>query len=67
MGGAHTALFMARLARTPTGWLLATIGEFDHTARDWGSVVPELRAYMGDLLPSIRVDPSERVAIMRKG
>ncbi|KAL1512166.1 hypothetical protein AB1Y20_005432 [Prymnesium parvum] len=67
MGGAHTALFMARLARDGKAWKLTTIGEFDHTARDWGSVMPELRAYMGDLVPGIKVNPSDRVAIMHKG
>jgi len=67
MAGAHTAVFLARLARKDKGWVMTAIGDVDHTARDWGTVVPEIKAYMADLLPSIRVDPNERVAIMRKG
>ena len=55
MAGAHTAIFMARLARNGQGWKLTTIGDMDHTARDWGSLVPELRAYMGDIIPGIKV------------
>jgi len=67
MAGAHTAVFMGRVAREGKGWRLTAIGESDHTARDWGSVVPELRSYMADLVPGIKVDPNERVAVMRKG
>jgi hypothetical protein len=38
------------------------------TARDFGTLVPHLKSYTRDLLPSIQVvDPSERVAILRKG
>ena len=52
--GAHTALFMCRISRQPGGgWMLNTIGECDHTARDFGSLVPEIKAYMTDLVPSI--------------
>ena len=38
--GAHTALFVARVARGMSGtdWHLSTIGEVDHTARDFGSL-----------------------------
>ena len=38
--GAHTALFVARVARGMGGtdWHLSTIGEVDHTARDFGSL-----------------------------
>ena len=53
--GAHTALFMCRISRQPGGaWLLNTIGECDHTARDFGSLVPEIKSYMTDLVPSIQ-------------
>ena len=40
MQGAHTALFVARVARGTSGtdWHLSTIGEVDHTARDFGSL-----------------------------
>ena len=39
--GAHTALFVARVARGMGGtdWQLSAIGEGDHTARDFGSLV----------------------------
>ena len=73
LGGAHTAVFMCRIARNRqaggqlAGWTIQTIGDFDHTARDFGTLVPEMKAYMSDLVPGIRVDPTERVAVMRKG
>ena len=67
--GSHTALFVGRVARGTSGtdWHLSTIGEVDHTARDFGSLVPELKAYMQDLVPGVRVDPEERIALLRKG
>lgn len=65
--GAHTALFMCRICRQGSGWVLNQIGECDHTARDFGSLVPEIKAYMADLLPNIVVCQDERVALLRKG
>ena len=134
--GAHTALFVARVARGMGGtdWHLSTIGEVDHTARDFGSLgalthartharthagtharthaqptlpppcvtaslqgpaaqhaivptkphraaahqptiprphghlaVPEIKAYMQDIVPGVRVDPEERIVLLRKG
>ena len=40
MAGAHTALFMARVARaSPSAeWSVQAIGDVDHTARDWGTL-----------------------------
>jgi len=67
MAGAHTAIFLARLAREGSGWKATMVGEVDHTARDWGSLIPEMRMYMSDLVPGIKVDHSQRVALMRKG
>ena len=70
MSGAHTALIMCRIARDSSShgrWLLTAIGDADHTARDWGSLIPEVKGYMKDLVPSLRIDPNERVAVMRKG
>mmetsp|Transcript_12544 Transcript_12544/g.25488 ORF Transcript_12544/g.25488 Transcript_12544/m.25488 type:complete len:632 (-) Transcript_12544:150-2045(-) len=66
--GAHTALFFARVARGMAGtdWQLSTIGEVDHTARDFGSLVPEIKAYMQDIVPGVQVDMHERIALMRK-
>jgi hypothetical protein len=34
-----------------------------HTA----TTVPEIKAYMQDIVPGVRVDPEERIALMRKG
>ena len=69
MGGAHTALFLARIGRkhADAPWSLQAMGDFDHTARDWGTLIPECKLFCSDLVPSIRVDASERVAVMRKG
>ena len=69
MGGAHTALFLARIARKAPDapWHLQAMGDYDHTARDWGTLIPEIKLYCTDLIPSIKVDPSERIAVMRKG
>ena len=62
-------MFVARVARPSAAspWSLQAIGEFDHTARDWGTLVPEAKGYCADLVRGIRVDANERVAIMRKG
>jgi len=37
------------------------------TARDFGSLIPHIKSYSRDLVPNIVVDPTERVAILRKG
>jgi len=68
-GGAHTAVFLGRIAREQPGspWALQAIGEYDHTARDWGTLVPEMQMYTKDIVPSIKVDLADRVAVMRKG
>lgn len=69
MSGAHTALFANRIARKgpKEPWVLSAIGQIDHTARDWGTLVPEIKLYSQDLIPNLKVDVNERVAIMRKG
>jgi hypothetical protein len=38
-----------------------------YSARDFGSLIPEIKSYSRDIVPGIVVDPRERVAIMRKG
>ena len=48
-------------------WALQAIGEYDHTARDWGTLVPEVQMYSQDIVPGIKVNMADRVAIMRKG
>jgi len=68
-GGPHTAVFLGRIARTSASapWSLQAIGEYDHTARDWGTLVPEVQMYSQDIVPGIKVNMADRVAIMRKG
>ena len=41
--GPHTALIMCRIARAGNGWSISSINGSDHTARDFGSLVPELQ------------------------
>lgn len=65
--GAQTALFVLRLARDKVGWAINVIGDVDHTARDFGTLIPEIKGYMRDLVPGIKIDVNEKVAIMRKG
>ena len=71
--GAHTALFLCRLTRMgysglPTAdWAVQMIGDSDHTGRDWGTLVPEMKLYLSDLVPGIATSPDDRVAVMRKG
>ena len=73
LSGDHTAMFLMRLARPGGGvgasssWALSVIEDTDHTARDFGSLIPEIKGYCRDLIPGIVIDPNERVAIMQKG
>lgn len=62
-----TAMFMVRLSRSQNSWTLAIIEDTHPTARDFGSLIPYFKSYTYDLIPTITVDPTERVAIMRKG
>ncbi|KAL7530634.1 hypothetical protein ACHAXR_003604 [Thalassiosira sp. AJA248-18] len=71
--GESTAMFCLRIARKmkgkgkfAKGWSLATIGETDQTARDFGSLIPEIKGFCRDLFPDMHIDPNERVAIMNK-
>ena len=67
--GAHTALFFGRLARPSPNepWTMQAIGASDNTARDWGTLVPEVQMFTRDLVPGLQIDVNARVAIMRKG
>lgn len=66
--GEHTAMFLMRLMRDDFGsWKMTIIEDTDHTARDFGSLIPEIKSYSRDIVPNIHVDPRERIAIMRKG
>ena len=65
-----TALFLLRLDRTPFDfkkWRISVIGDTDETARDFGSLIPEIKSYCRDFAPNIHIDRRERVAVMRKG
>merc|ERR1712038_1440235 len=61
-------MFLMRLMRDDFGsWKMTIIEDTDHTARDFGSLIPEIKSYSRDIVPNIHVDPRERIAIMRKG
>jgi len=62
------AMFFVRLHRAKLRgtWILTVIEE-TVPARDFGSLIPEIKAYSRDILPDINIDTSERVAILRKG
>ena len=67
-----TAMFMVRIARSDASgscrtWKVSPLEDTHATARDFGALIPQLKSYTRDLLPSIHVNPAERVAIMRKG
>lgn len=62
-----TALFLVRLARNGSGWIVQPIEDTHQSARDFGSLIPHIKSYTKDLIPNIRVDPSEKVSVMRKG
>ena len=75
--GDATAMFLLRIARDTAGavagggvskrWILTPIEDMHPTARDFGSLMPHVKAYTRDLIPNIEIDPTERVAILRKG
>lgn len=68
--GDHTAMFLMRIARKDNrqgqGWTMTIIEDTDHTARDFGSLIPEIKGYCRDFVPGIVIHPNERIAIMRK-
>ena len=53
-------------ARLDTSWI-ATVIEGKAYARDFGSLIPEIKMYTRDIIPGIKIDENERIAIMRKG
>ena len=62
-----TAMFMVRIAREGGGeWIVRPIEDTHPTARDFGGLIPYLKSYTRDLIPSLPINPSERVAILRK-
>lgn len=67
LGAKCTSLFLCRIARSGSSWILRPIGEGDTHARDFGSLIPEIKGYTRDLVPNIQINAQERVAIMRKG
>lgn len=69
VGEDSTSMFLARLSRDPSQpnqWVFSPIQEGHPTARDFGMLIPHIKAYSRDILPSIEVDPNERMAIMPK-
>jgi len=65
--GRNATIFLVRIFRSNHGWNLTAIEEGWEYARDFGSLIPELKGYTRDLVPSVRIDPTERIAMMRKG
>ena len=67
--GTNTAFFLMRLSRpSPSAsWNFVIIGETDAVSRDHGTLIPEIKSYTKDIVPSIKINKKERVAIMRKG
>ena len=67
--GTNTAYFLMRLSRpSPSAsWNFVIIGETDAVSRDYGTLIPEIKSYTRDIIPSIKINKKERVAIMRKG
>mmetsp|Transcript_23709 Transcript_23709/g.39200 ORF Transcript_23709/g.39200 Transcript_23709/m.39200 type:complete len:590 (+) Transcript_23709:89-1858(+) len=67
MGDGNTALFLCRISRQASNWILTPIEEGNTFARDFGTLIPEIKGYTRDLVPDLRVNAQERVAVMRKG
>ena len=67
--GDYTNLIVARLA-SDTGnveqWNLCPILVGTSPSRDFGALVPQIKSYSRDIVPNVKVDPSERLVIMRK-
>jgi tellurium resistance protein TerZ len=67
IGAESTSLFLCRLHRTGnSNWIFTPIEEGDAHARDFGMLIPKIKSYTLDLVPSIQIDPHDRVAILRK-
>jgi len=66
--GNSTAFFLLRLFRDPntSQWYLTPQGDGDEHAHDFGGLIPRILGYTRDLLPTLRIDPFNRMAIMRK-
>eukprot|EP00300_Choanocystis_sp_HF-7_P033129 c45422_g1_i1.p1 GENE.c45422_g1_i1~~c45422_g1_i1.p1 ORF type:complete len:517 (-),score=119.07 c45422_g1_i1:81-1631(-) len=65
--GPHSAMIMCRLVRHQGMWIFNALGTFVQDARDYGSLMPELKEGLQDVIPNIRFGPEDRVAVMRKG
>jgi stress response protein SCP2 len=64
---AATALFLVRLARDGKKWKVQPIEDIHKSAREFGSMIPHFKSYTRDLVPGIKVNPEERICVMRKG
>lgn len=66
----NTALFLLRISRgtdDPKKWFLIPIGDGEQRARDFGTLIPQIRNYTRDLVPNMGyINPLERVALLKK-
>jgi len=60
-----TAVFLMRISREHYCWNVSLIEDGDHMARDFGTLIPEIKGYSRDINPEIELNPKERIAIMR--
>jgi len=56
-----------RVTRVEKDWTMTIIEDMHRTARDFGTLIPEIKGYSRDLCPEIEINPRERIAMMRKG
>jgi len=60
-----TAMFLMRISRENYSWSVSLIEDGDHIARDFGTLIPEIKGYSRDINPEIKLNPKEGIAIMR--
>jgi len=66
LGADYTAMFLMRITRDRMDWSMSIIEEVA-SARDFGTLIPEIKGYSRDICPGIVINPRERIAILRKG
>jgi len=66
LGKKHTAMFLMRFTRERSHWTMTIIEDMT-SARDFGTLIPEIKGYSNDICPDIKINPREAVAVMRKG
>ena len=66
-GGRHYVVRRRAVPTTRTPTAPAIRAHIAPTTRaPTAAAVPEIKAYMQDIVPGVRVDPEERIALMRK-